>query len=220
MDIITNANGEIVLLNDGSFIGLPTNQAIQLNTKFAIPSEDWAWISNPFPAALLIREFTYQFVDSKNKQYVLIPQYLDANKNYFVFTDNYNTNSSFKEKRWYKGIKIKYDDAVKLNTSIMDGGFIYTTLPGYQVIFINWKGEEKLAATVSMWNNAIYEYKWNTNNVSYFSDLVPGFPDYTFFIAEVNTSSNKVEPAIIDFTDTTSNWINLLLLNKKQIVES
>lgn len=40
MDIITNSNGEIVLLNDGSFIGLPTNQAIQLNTKFAIPSED------------------------------------------------------------------------------------------------------------------------------------------------------------------------------------
>lgn len=39
MDIITNANGEIVLLND-SVIGLPTNQAIQLNTKFAIPSED------------------------------------------------------------------------------------------------------------------------------------------------------------------------------------
>ena len=71
-----------------------------------------------------------------------------------------------------------------------------------------------------MWNNAIYEYKWNTNNVSYFSDLVPGFPDYTFFIAEVNTSSNTVEPAIIDFTDTTSNWINLLLLNKKQIVVS
>ena len=71
-----------------------------------------------------------------------------------------------------------------------------------------------------MWNNAIYEYKWNTNNVSYFSDLVPGFPDYTFFIAEVNTSSNKVEPAIIDFTDTTLAWINLLLLNKKQIVVS
>lgn len=54
MDIITNANGEIVLLND-SVIGLPTNQAIQLNTKFAIPSEDWAWISNPSPEALLIQ---------------------------------------------------------------------------------------------------------------------------------------------------------------------
>ena len=37
----------------------------------------------------------------------------------------------------------------------------------------------------------------------YFSDLIPGFPDYTFFVAKVNTSSNKVEPAIIDFTDTT-----------------
>ena len=219
MDIITNTNGEIVFLNDGSFIGLPTNQAIQLNTKFVIPSEDWAWISNPFPAALLIREFTYQFVDSKNKQYVLIPQDLDSSKNYFVYTDKYNTDSWYKE-RWYKSIKIKYDDAVKLNTSIIDGGFIHTTLPGYQVIFINWKGEEKLAATVSMWNNKAYECKWNTNTITYFSDLVPGFPDYTFFIAEVNTSSNKVEPAIIDFTDTTSNWINLLLLNKKQIVES
>ena len=56
--------------------------------------------------------------------------------------------------------------------------------------------------------------------ITYFSDLVPGFPDYTFFIAKVNTSSNTVEPAIIDFTDTTLAWINLLLLNKKQIVES
>lgn len=219
MDIITNSNGEIVLLNDGSFIGLPTNQAIQLNTKFAIPSEDWALISNPLPEALLIREFTYQFVDSKNKQYVLIPQDLDSSKNYFVYTDTYNTRSWYKE-RWYKSIKIKYDDAVKLNTSIIDGGFIHTTLPGYQVIFINWNGEEKLAATVSMWNNKAYECKWNTNTITYFSDLVPGFPDYTFFVAEVDTVSNRVVPAIIDFTDTTSNWINLLLLNKKQIVES
>ena len=55
-----------------------------------------------------------------------------------------------------------------------------------------------------MWNNAIYECKWNTNNVSYFSNLISGFPDYTFFVAKVNTSSNTVEPAIIDFTDTTS----------------
>ena len=30
----------------------------------------------------------------------------------------------------------------------------------------------------------------------------------------------KVVPAIIDFTDTTPDWIKLLLLNKKQIVES
>ena len=37
MDIITNANGEIVLLNGGSFIGLP-NQAIQLKDKFSISS--------------------------------------------------------------------------------------------------------------------------------------------------------------------------------------
>lgn len=219
MDIITHANGEIVLLNDGSFIGLPTNQAIQLNTKFAIPSEDWALISNQYPEALLIREFTYQFVDSKNKQYVLIPQDLVSSKNYFVYTDKYNTDSWYKA-RWYKGIKIKYDDAVKLNTSIIDGGFIHTTLPGYQVIFINWKGEEKLAATVSMWNNKAYECKWNTNTITYFSDWVPSFPDYTFFVAEVDTSSNKVVPAIIDFTDTTLAWINLLLLNKKQIVES
>ena len=218
MDIITKANGEIVLLND-NIIGLPTNQAIQLNTKFAIPSEDWAWISNPSPEALLIQEFTYSFVDSKNKQYVLIPQDLDSNKNYFVYTDKYNIDSWYKA-RWYKSIKIKYDDAVKLNTSIIDGGFIHTTLPGYQVIFINWKGEEKLAATVSMWNNKAYECKWNTNTITYFSDWVSGFPDYTFFVAKVDTSSNKVVPAIIDFTDTTLAWINLLLLNKKQIVES
>lgn len=38
MDIITNANGEIVLLNDGSFMGLPTQQAIQLKDKFSISS--------------------------------------------------------------------------------------------------------------------------------------------------------------------------------------
>ena len=219
MDIITNANGEIVLLNNGSFIGLPTNQAIQLNTKFAISSEDWALISNQYPEALLIREFTYSFVDSKNKQYVLIPQDLDSNKNYFVYTDKYNIDSWYKA-RWYKSIKIKYDDAVKLNTSIIDGGFIHTTLPGYQVIFINWKGEEKLAATVSMWNNKAYECKWNTNTITYFSDLVSGFPDYTFFVAKVDASSNKVVPAIIDFTDTTLAWIKLLLLNKKQIVVS
>ena len=218
MDIITKANGEIVLLND-NIIGLPTNQAIQLNTKFAIPSEDWAWISNPSPEALLIQEFTYSFVDSKNKQYVLIPQDLDSNKNYFVYTDKYNIDSWYKA-RWYKSIKIKYDDAVKLNTSIIDGGFIHTTLPGYQVIFINWKGEEKLAATVSMWNNKAYECKWNTNTITYFSDWVSGFPDYTFFVAKVDTSSNKVVPAIIDFTDTTPDWIKLLLLNKKQIVVS
>lgn len=213
MDIITNANGEIVLLNDGSFIGLP-NQAIQLKDKFSISSGQWEQISNSSQ-----KEFTYSFIDSKNKQYVLIPQDLDSNKNYFVYTDKYNTSSWYKE-RWYKSIKIKYDDAVKLNTSIIDGGFIHTTLPGYQVIFINWKGEEKLAATVSMWNNKAYECKWNTNTITYFSDLVSGFPDYTFFIAEVNASSNTVEPAIIDFTDTTLAWINLLLLNKKQIVES
>lgn len=39
MDIITNANGEIVLLNDGSFVGLSTNQAIQLKDKFSISSK-------------------------------------------------------------------------------------------------------------------------------------------------------------------------------------
>lgn len=38
MDIITNANGEIVLLND-NIIGLPTQQAIQLKDKFSISSE-------------------------------------------------------------------------------------------------------------------------------------------------------------------------------------
>lgn len=38
MDIITNANGEIALFNDGSFIGLP-NQAIQLKDKFSISDE-------------------------------------------------------------------------------------------------------------------------------------------------------------------------------------
>lgn len=218
MDIITNANGEIVLLNDGSFIGLP-NQAIQLKDKFSISIGQWEHFSNPSPEAILYDEFTYSFIDSKNKQYVLIPQDLVSNKNYFVYTDKYNTDSWYKA-RWYKSIKIKYDDAVKLNTSIIDGGFIHTTLPGYQVIFINWKGEEKLAATVSMWNNKAYECKWNTNTITYFSDWVPSFPDYTFFIAEVNASSNTVEPAIIDFTDTTLAWINLLLLNKKQIVES
>ena len=217
MDIITHANGEIVLLNDGSFIGLPTNQAIQLNTKFAIPSEDWALISNQYPEALLIREFTYQFVDSKNNQYVLIPQFPDANKNYFVYTDKYNTDSWYKE-RWYKGIKIKYVD--KAGFVPTDPKLPYPTWPGYQVIFVNWQGEEKFAATVSMRNNSIYEIIWNTDTVRCDSNLISGFPDYTFFVAKVNTSSNKVEPAIIDFTDTTSNWINLLLLNKKQIVES
>ena len=54
----------------------------------------------------------------------------------------------------------------------------------------------------------------------HYSDLRPGFPDYTFFVAKVNTSSNTVEPAIIDFTDTIPDWIKLLLLNKKQIVVS
>ena len=38
MDIITKANGEIVLLNDGSAIGL-SNQAIQLKDKFSISDE-------------------------------------------------------------------------------------------------------------------------------------------------------------------------------------
>ena len=37
MDIITNANGEIVLLND-SAIGLPTDQVSQLNTKQIVES--------------------------------------------------------------------------------------------------------------------------------------------------------------------------------------
>lgn len=198
MDIITNANGEIVLLNDGSYIGCSTQQAIQLKDKFSISSEQWSQISNSSQ-----KEFTYSFIDSKNKQYVLIPQDLDSNKNYFVYTDKYNTGSWYKE-RWYKSIKIKYD----------------ATLPGYKVIFINWQGEEKVAATVTMLNNSISRCQWNTNTITYFSDLVPGFPDYTFFIAEVDASSNKVVPAIIDFTDTTLAWINLLLLNKKQIVES
>ena len=36
MDIITKANGEIVLLNSGSAIVLPTQQAIQLKDKFSI----------------------------------------------------------------------------------------------------------------------------------------------------------------------------------------
>ena len=39
MDIITNVNGEIVLLTDGNAIGLPTQQAIQLKDKFSISSE-------------------------------------------------------------------------------------------------------------------------------------------------------------------------------------
>ena len=198
MDIITNANGEIVLLNDGSYIGCSTQQAIQLKDKFSISSEQWSQISNSSQ-----KEFTYSFIDSKNKQYVLIPQDLDSSKNYFVYTDKYSTDSWYK-KRWYKSIKIKYD----------------ATLPGYKVIFINWQGEEKVAATVTMLNNSIFGCQWNTNTITYFSDLVPGFPDYTFFVANVNTSSNTVEPAIIDFTDTTADWINLLLLNKKQIVES
>ena len=215
MDIITNANGEIVLLNDGNAIGLPTQQAIQLKDKFSISSEQWEQISNSSQ-----KEFTYSFIDSKNKQYVLIPQDLDSNKNYFVYTDKYSTDSWYK-KRWYKSIKIKYDSAVKLKISFIDStGQLHQTLPGYQVIFINWQGEEKVAATAAMFNNSIHEFSWNTNTITYFSDLVPGFPDYTFFIAEVDTSANKVAPAIIDFTDTTLAWINLLLLNKKQIVES
>ena len=59
MDIITNANGEIVLLTDGNAIGLPTQQAIQLKDKFSISSEQWEHISNPFPEAILYDEFTY-----------------------------------------------------------------------------------------------------------------------------------------------------------------
>ena len=215
MDIITNANGEIVLLNDGSYIGCSTQQAIQLKDKFSISSEQWSQISNSSQ-----KDFTYSFIDSKNKQYVLIPQDLDSNKNYFVYTDKYSTDSWYK-KRWYKSIKIKYDSAVKLKISFVDStGQLHQTLPGYQVIFINWQGEEKVAATAAMFNNSIHEFSWNTNTITYFSDLVPGFPDYTFFIAEVDTSANKVVPAIIDFTDTTLAWIKLLLLNKKQIVES
>ena len=215
MDIITNANGEIVLLNDGSYIGCSTQQAIQLKDKFSISREQWSQISNSSQ-----KDFTYSFIDSKNKQYVLIPQDLDSNKNYFVYTDKYSTDSWYK-KRWYKSIKIKYDSAVKLKISFIDStGQLHQTLPGYQVIFINWQGEEKVAATAAMFNNSIHEFSWNTNTITYFSDLVPGFPDYTFFIAEVDTSANKVVPAIIDFTDTTLAWIKLLLLNKKQIVES
>lgn len=218
MDIITNANGEIVLLNDGSFIGLTiglTQQAIQLKDKFSISSEQWLQIANSSQ-----KEFTYSFIDSKNKQYVLIPVCPTADKNYFTYTNAYNTNSWYTD-RWYKGIKIKYVDAVKLKVPIRDGrGSKRETLPGYQVMFINWQGEEKVAATVAMFNNSIYEASWDTGAITYFSDLIPGFPDYTFFVAKVNTSSNTVEPAIIDFTDTTLAWINLLLLNKKQIVES
>ena len=33
MDIITNANGEIVLLNDGSFIGLPTQDELSISEE-------------------------------------------------------------------------------------------------------------------------------------------------------------------------------------------
>ena len=215
MDIITNANGEIVLLNDGSFIGLPTQQAIQLKDKFSISSEQWSQISNSSQ-----KDFTYSFIDYKNKQYVLIPQFPTTDNNYCVYTNAYNTNLWYKA-RWYKSIKIKYDSAVKLKIAFIDStGQFHQTLPGYKVIFINWQGEEKVAATVAMFNNDIHEFSWNTDTVTCNSGLVPGFPDYTFFIAAVNTSSNTVEPAIIDFTDTTLAWINLLLLNKKQIVES
>ena len=212
MDIITNANGEIVLLNDGSWIGCSTQQAIQLKDKFSISSEQWSQISNSSQ-----KEFTYSFIDSKNKQYVLIPQFPT---NYFVYTNEYNTHSWYKA-RWYKSIKIKYDSAVKLKIAFIDStGQLHQTLPGYKVIFINWQGEEKVAATVAMFNNDIHEFSWNTDTVTCYSDRISDFPDYTFFIAEVDTSSNKVVPAIIDFTDTTLAWINLLLLNKKQIVES
>ncbi len=215
MDIITNANGEIVLLNDGSYIGCSIQQAIQLKDKFSISSEQWSQISNSSQ-----KEFTYSFIDYKNKQYVLIPQFPDTSENYFVYTNTYNTNSWYTD-RWYKSIKIKYDSAVKLKIAFIDSnGQLHQTLPGYQVIFINWQGEEKVAATAAMFNNDIHEFSWNTDTVRYYSDLIPGFPDYTFFVANVNTSSNTVEPAIIDFTDTTLAWINLLLLNKKQIVES
>ena len=217
MDIITNANGEIVLLNDGSFIGLPTQQAIQLKDKFSISDEQWQYISNPSWGAIMRPELTYSFTDSKNNQYVLIPQFPDANNNYFVYTDKYNTDSWYKE-RWYKGIKIKYVDEV---------GFVpinpelpHQTWPGYQVIFVNWQGEEKLAATAARAGELIPEFYWDTDTVRYYSNLIPGFPDYTFFIAKVDASSNKVVPAIIDFTDTTPDWIKLLLLNKKQLVLS
>lgn len=218
MDIITNANGEIALFNDGSFIGLP-NQAIQLKDKFSISDEQWQYISNPSWGALMPPELNYSFTDSKNNQYVLIPQFPDANNNYFVYTDKYNTDSWYKE-RWYKGIKIKYVDEV---------GFVpinpelpHQTWHGYQVIFVNWQGEEKIAATAarSGSDGSILEFYWDTDTVRYYSNVRPGFPDYTFFVAKVDTSSNKVEPAIIDFTDTTPGWIKLLLLNKKQIVIS
>ena len=211
MDIITNANGEIVLLNDGSFIGLP-NQAIRLKDTFSISSGQWEQISNSSQ-----KEFTYSFIDSKNKQYVLIPQFPI---NYFVYTNEYNTHSWYKA-RWYKSIKIKFVAAVDLKTAFINSnGQLQQTLPGYKVIFINWQGEEKVAATVSMRDNSIYEASWDTDAITSFSNLVPSFPDYTFFVAKVDASSNKVVPAIIDFTDTTLAWINLLLLNKKQIVES
>ena len=88
MDIITNANGEIVLLNDGSFIGLPTQQAIQLKDEFSISGGQLEHISNSSQ-----KEFTYSFIDSKNKQYVLIPQFPTTDTNYFVYTNAYNTNS-------------------------------------------------------------------------------------------------------------------------------
>ena len=215
MDIITNANGEIVLLNDGSYIGCSTQQAIQLKDKFSISSEQWSQISNSSQ-----KDFTYSFIDSKNKQYVLIPQFPTTDNNYFVYTNAYNTNSWYTN-RWYKSIKIKYDSAVKLKIAFIDSNEqLHQTLPGYQVIFINWQGEEKVAATIAMFNNSIHEFSWNNDTITYYSDVISDFPDYTFFVANVNTSSNTVEPAIIDFTDTTLAWINLLLLNKKQIVES
>ena len=216
MDIITNANGEIVLLNDGSFIGL-SNQAIQLKDKFSISDEQWQYISNPSWGAIMRPELTYSFTDSKNNQYVLIPQFPDTNNNYFVYTDKYNTDSWYKE-RWYKGIKIKYVDEVGFIP--INPGLPHQTWPGYQVIFVNWQGEEKIAAAAARSGESIPEFYWYTDTVRYYSNVRPGFPDYTFFVAKVNTSSNTVEPAIIDFTDITQDWIKLLLLNKKQIVVS
>lgn len=216
MDIITNANGEIVLLNDSSFIGLP-NQAIQLKDKFSISDEQWQYISNPPWGAIMRPTLNYSFTDSKNNQYVLIPQFPDTNNNYFVYTDKYNTDSWYKE-RWYKGIKIKYVDEVgfvPINPELS-----HPAWPGYQVIFVNWQGEEKIAATAARVGESIPEFYWDTDTVRYYSNVRPGFPDYTFFVAKVDTSSNKVVPAIIDFTDTTPDWIKLLLLNKKQIVVS